>query len=439
MNRRRLLIVVFLAAAGLRLVPAAFHRFDTASISTPDSALYVDLARNLRTSGDLERTIPAPLQNPVQWEVMRTPGYPALLAALMTIAGNAWPQLVLVVQALLGACSVVLCLLIGERLVGTRAGVVGAALMTIDPAAIVYANMIMSDVPFVSLVTLATWTAVRAAASGRVTHALLAGSILSVATAFRPSGAALLVPLAWYLTAGHRGSPRAGRVSLKLVVALVVSGMLFPCLWMMRNAARTGCTLLSSAYAVNLADVLAVSVRARGEGLTADTVRQRQALELEAGTRPGDVCAGRTSLQQAAFDTFRRYPGATALELMRATTTMMIAGERQNLLRILGAHSVRRSPPGSGTSESWRPSDVLVLAPQVILNVLILGLAVGGARDLARRGNAGALWLLVGIVVAIVVPSVVVGTGRLRAHAAFALYLLAAVPMTTTLSRPRSG
>jgi hypothetical protein len=129
----------------------------TASIELTDSQQYLLLADNLRKHAFFSWDGTTPV-------TFRTPGYPLLLALL----GNNM-ALIIIVQALLSAGTVLLVFLLGRRWFGELAGLVAAALLAADLTNIEHAGTIMTEPLFVFAVVLATWMFARGTGERRGT------------------------------------------------------------------------------------------------------------------------------------------------------------------------------------------------------------------------------------------------------------------------------
>jgi 4-amino-4-deoxy-L-arabinose transferase-like glycosyltransferase len=105
-----------------------------------DAAAYARIAANLeRDDGfTLGPTATQPATN-------YSPGLPLLTAGLYELSGGIHERLARLVLAFLGSLAVLFTYLIGRRLAGPWAGVVGAAAVAIYPALLEYQGMIMSE------------------------------------------------------------------------------------------------------------------------------------------------------------------------------------------------------------------------------------------------------------------------------------------------------
>jgi hypothetical protein len=105
-----------------------------------DAAAYADIAANLaRGEGfTLGPSATQPADN-------YSPGLPLLAAGLYKLTGGVHERFARLVLALLGTLSVFFTYLIGRRLSGPLAGIVGAAVVAVYPALLEYQGMLMSE------------------------------------------------------------------------------------------------------------------------------------------------------------------------------------------------------------------------------------------------------------------------------------------------------
>jgi len=129
-------------------------------------------------------------------KISRTPGYPILIAAWHKLfAGKPSVVSVRMLNAILGACTVVAIGILGTLLFDRRAGVCAAILASIYPGGIVMSILILSEGPFclvMILQLLAFYYVLRDASSAKDTSlrwraAILTGVAAAVAVLIRPS------------------------------------------------------------------------------------------------------------------------------------------------------------------------------------------------------------------------------------------------------------
>ncbi|MBK8913871.1 MAG: glycosyltransferase family 39 protein [Phycisphaerales bacterium] len=203
----------------------------------PDEQLHWQLADNLLHHGILASAD--------RQYAARMPLYPALLAPF-TAAGPDGAAAARLLQALLGAATALLAARLGGRLAGVRGAWLAGLLVAVDPFAIFFTNLLLTETIF-SLLLVATvsaaCSAVQTVRPAPVTVlALAAGSAALLMT--RPSVAALL-PILWLLAAyGATGSAGAVRLlswrGLRCMTASAAACALALALWGGRNLAVLG-------------------------------------------------------------------------------------------------------------------------------------------------------------------------------------------------------
>jgi 4-amino-4-deoxy-L-arabinose transferase-like glycosyltransferase len=129
------LVVIGLLGVGLRVDYAWSGR-------TPvfDAVAYATIARNLDQDQGftLGRTATQPADD-------YSPGLPLFAAAVYKLSGGVHERLARVVLALLGSLSILFAYLIGRRLGGPAAGLIGATAVAVYPALLEYQGMLMSE------------------------------------------------------------------------------------------------------------------------------------------------------------------------------------------------------------------------------------------------------------------------------------------------------
>ncbi len=166
-----------------------------------------------------------------------SPGLPLLVSGVYAIGGGVHERLARIVVALIGALAVLFAYLIGRRLAGPLAGLVGAAAVAVYPALLEYQGMFMSEPLAAALLSGAVLGMLWADAPGPRLHAgrwLVPGLLLGALALVRPEYLAISFPIAVVVFARHgRNGWRAGFVqALILLVGLFV--VVAP--WTVRNA-----------------------------------------------------------------------------------------------------------------------------------------------------------------------------------------------------------
>jgi 4-amino-4-deoxy-L-arabinose transferase-like glycosyltransferase len=240
------LVAVLLLALGLRVDNAWEGRSPVY-----DAAAYARIAANLErgegyTLGSLGTQ---PADN-------YSPGLPLLAGGLYKLSGGVHERFVRLTLALIGSLAVLFTYLIGRRLSGPPAGLVGAAAVAIYPALLEYQGMLMGEPLAATLLSGAVlamlWAGDKAppprAASGRAAEEaalvdprpgaarvwLLPGALLGALTLTRPEFLAISFPIAVVVFArGGRAGWRAGLLD----AALLLAGLLVVVApWTVRNA-----------------------------------------------------------------------------------------------------------------------------------------------------------------------------------------------------------
>jgi 4-amino-4-deoxy-L-arabinose transferase-like glycosyltransferase len=182
---------------------------------------------------------------PREYRVMRTPGYPVLLAALMRVtsgAASAWDARVLSIS--LGCIAVLLTYLVARMMLDARAGLIAAAISALAPCAVASSVFVLAEAPFIPVMLgqLACWWASLTTISPR--RALLlagvAGLLAGLGVLIRPSWL-LFTPFAsgaMLLVRRRRLNWRALQFSPAFICLLIMAAVLAP--WWIRNYQVSG-------------------------------------------------------------------------------------------------------------------------------------------------------------------------------------------------------
>ena len=166
---------------------------------------------------------------------MKAPGYPVFLAAVRVLAGGR-VFAALLVQCAAGAALAGLVVVLGRRFFGETAALLGGYLVALDPASVLIANCLLSDVPFALLLALGVWTMVRAFQAPGVRWALASGILFALATLARPVGVFLpFLAVPFLAVIDRRGGRTPGAQAARLAAFLApwIAGLL---LWIARGA-----------------------------------------------------------------------------------------------------------------------------------------------------------------------------------------------------------
>jgi len=218
------LAVILLLGLGLRVDNAWEGRAPVF-----DAAAYARIAANLDQGEGftLGREATQPASN-------YSPGLPLLTAALYELSGGTHERLARVVLALVGALSVLFAYLIGRRLSGPLAGLIGAAAVAVYPALLEYQGMFMSE-PLAATLLSGAILAILWADDRRSNWAWLIPGLLLGATALtRPEYLAISLPIAVVVFA--RGGRESWRACLVQTVIMLAGLFVVVAPWTIRNA-----------------------------------------------------------------------------------------------------------------------------------------------------------------------------------------------------------
>ncbi len=121
-------------------------------------------------------------------DAFRGPGYPLFLAGAIALGGeeNGWYAIVLQAQAVLGAATVLLTMLLGRHWLSRRATLMAGLLMTLWPHHIAATGAVLSEVLFGFLLALALWLTAEAMRRGKSAWGAAAGSAFGIAYLINP-------------------------------------------------------------------------------------------------------------------------------------------------------------------------------------------------------------------------------------------------------------
>jgi 4-amino-4-deoxy-L-arabinose transferase-like glycosyltransferase len=161
-------------------------------------------------------------QNPYDF----APGEPYFAAAIYSLIGDVDPTAARIGMAVAGTLAVLVVFLIGRRLAGPGAGLVGAALLAVYPAPIFYTSLLSSEPTAMLTVAGALLAFLWAADPGRSPWAWLApGALFGLTAYLRPEYLLLTVLfalLALVIVARRNGIVRALLAPVAMVVAFAV-------------------------------------------------------------------------------------------------------------------------------------------------------------------------------------------------------------------------
>jgi hypothetical protein len=217
------LVAILLLALGLRLDYAWSGR-------TPvyDAVAYAKIAANLdRGEGfTVGETATQPSTN-------YSPGLPLFVSVIYRASGGVHERLARIVLALIAWLAVPLTFLIGRRLAGPTAGLIGAAAVAIYPALLEYGGMLMTEPLATTLLAGATLAMLWAGDGERRRRWVLPGALLGVLALTRPEYLGVAVVLVAVVIARGIGADWRRSLGQAAVLALGVVLVVLP--WTVRN------------------------------------------------------------------------------------------------------------------------------------------------------------------------------------------------------------
>jgi len=212
------LAAILLLALGLRIDYAWEGRAPVF-----DAVAYGEIARNLDEGHGftLGERATQPASN-------YSPGLPLLTAGLYKLSGGVHERFARLVLALIGTLAVLFTCLIGRRLSGPTAGLIGASAVAIYPAFLEYQGMLMGEPFAATLLSGAVLSILWAVDQEKVITWLLPGAMLGALALVRPEYLSIaflptLIVFAW-------------RRSLPQAAILLTGAMLVVVPWTIRNA-----------------------------------------------------------------------------------------------------------------------------------------------------------------------------------------------------------
>jgi hypothetical protein len=399
------MIALALLAILIRLIPLARRSADFA-ILPPDSVQYLELADGLRHGCGFARLVDGACANS---EILRTPGYPLLLAAQHGIRS------VLVVQSLIAG---ILCWLlaywVSQRWNGAAA-LLAEAVVAFDMPSLTAANVILSDAFFQFVLFLAVIPILLAATAERYRRiawcmAVSAGLAATLAILTRPIALMLLMALPIpFLFSAHL--PRRTRLTFAAVVFAIPTVVTFA--WITRNYLTTGYFGLSTISAINLYFYRGAGVIARVTGTRFE--QAQRALGARFGLILPQVYEAKTQSARFAQQMTKlgrrillAHPCETFLMTLKAMAYIAIVPDRSGLAWVLGLSGGYPQPHvglaarpfsldliGVEARHTWQ-SPVLMLL--VIFQLAVIGFTwLGVIRGLLRANRTGVdyrLWIL---------------------------------------------
>jgi hypothetical protein len=229
-SRSRLLTLVAVFALALLLRAGwATHRSGgqpgaEAQLQFPDEREYWSLAVSLRETGELAL--------PNGDRAKRMGLYPALLSPFVHLTH---PVLTArLAQSILGALAAVGVAALAMRLAGVGAGLLAGALVAVDPFAVFFSSLLLTETPFAAALVgfiLCSWPLIEEPRSLSPPRLVIAAALAIACVYLRPEAVGFVA--LWTVVAlARRRSPTRARVQIALIPIFVIA-LLVP--WALRN------------------------------------------------------------------------------------------------------------------------------------------------------------------------------------------------------------
>ncbi|OGV34230.1 MAG: hypothetical protein A2020_04395 [Lentisphaerae bacterium GWF2_45_14] len=343
------MLSIFIIALAIRLLCAIPGMSEPEKLLfRPDSSQYYNIALSILQDGAYNTApgsgIPA---------VVRVPGYPAYLAALLFISNNSLPFCV-IVSCFLSALICVVIFYTGDYVAGWRVGAVASLLFALNITSIALGPMFLSDTLFACVAAVQMYFFFRFYYSKMFFYLLISIGFASLGALIRPLNQFWIAPCLVLILMGNLSLKKKGGAS---ICAVLIFGIIIGP-WVLRNK------LCGAGW--------------RLDGISGDIVFHNGAVLLSkmTGDDQGKV---RARLFAEAKDEFEKHPG-----LYRDAGSRIAWGEKR-------FYSMVGDAPFTYLGLHFRPYVLFPDAPSFLQN---LGITVGerGTFDvLSRHGIVAAV------------------------------------------------
>lgn len=312
------LLMILLSLGAKLTVWQSVRQSDPTRFLRPDSVGYIDSALALVETG---RFAVSPAQPDVP-QLFRTPGYPAFLAVIYRLTGQAEPALFALAQILLSLVAMGLAYWLAYRLWHGTVAVVALGLLAFDLPAFAYSLFVMSETLFTvcllsGLLTLRQVDMGNTGGHGR--WLALAGLALGLATLVRPVSYYWVIPLSLWVLGVSWQRKRSWRTTLIELVCLLAPCGLLVGGWQWHNYQVSGNPTISTVVANNLLLYRGAGVLALRDSVPIETVQE--ALKKNLAGKEGQALY--QYMEEEGLTLLRRYPGLAVQTQVRGALTMM--------------------------------------------------------------------------------------------------------------------
>lgn len=239
-----LAVIMFIAICARALLPfAAYSSAHDANVfKTPDTASYIACAESLARAGSFsDGGLP---------EIVRTPGYPLLLAPGVLLGHVT--SITLLLQLLLGCATMWLVYRTTFMITGNgTAAAIAGLLCAVEPLSVLYCSLLLAETLFATALMLFLYLLIRHLKNGKMGCLVAAACALVAAAYVRPIAYWLPVVMVVVLFAARRRHWKLGRNLLMAFVFLCICAAAIG-LWQIRNFRETGYRGFSAITDINM-------------------------------------------------------------------------------------------------------------------------------------------------------------------------------------------
>ncbi len=311
----------------------------------PDSQKYERLAISILDDGEFALADGASKRP----EFLRTPGYPAFIAAVYGVFGR-HPAAVIVVQVLLSGLLLAVVYRITAMLFSPRAGLYAAAIAALDPLHTDLALILMSDSLGALLTVVACFFGLLFLTKNRSPWIALAfGAALALSTMIRPISYYLTLVIVVGLIVSHRAMQLNPRQLATAIVAFLIPSLLLVGGWQVRNHQVVGSSTFSGITGRNMLNYRAAAVYA----LRHDVSRKDAAAILNEQMRRESDTTKHVHERQMSYGLKYLFdnPAGTAHMTVLGGARLMLDPGGGEILKLFGVE-----PQGTGMTNSMSAS-----------------------------------------------------------------------------------
>ena len=233
---KKYLLYIFLFSFGIRIIWLIFlFNHPERAFSNPDAWGYQHLAESLLESDSFP-------------SIFRTPMYPFFIASIYSLFGK-FPQTVLIFQYLLDSTTAMFVVMIILRIFkNVRYSYAGGMLYAMNPLAICYSNMILTETLFTFILAIAIYFFILFLQDSKRKRLIFSSFMLGIATLCRPVSLYLPLLLLPFVFIGPL--KLKGKFVNCLILLIIFYGTLTP--WYLRNYQKYDYWTLSTVQDVNI-------------------------------------------------------------------------------------------------------------------------------------------------------------------------------------------